>query len=63
MFFLTQADVCELPSDLFVAGEDMFVGLGWDTRCDLDAGVMITDKALFVFFSFFSFFFFFLRIL
>ena len=44
--------MCELPSDLFVAGEDIFVGLGWDTRCDLDAGIMIVDKA-----RVFSFFF------
>jgi hypothetical protein len=36
--------VCELPPDLFVSGEDLFVGLGWNTRCDLDAGIMLVDK-------------------
>ena len=36
--------MCELPPDLFVSGEDLFVGLGWNTRCDLDAGMMLVDK-------------------
>ena len=36
--------MCELPPDLFVSGEDLFVGLGWNTRCDLDAGMILVDK-------------------
>jgi len=43
-FNMVKADVCELPPDLFVSGEDLFVGLGWNTRCDLDAGIMLVDK-------------------
>lgn len=43
-FKMNKSDVCELPSDLFIAGEDLFVGLGWDTKCDLDAGIMLVDK-------------------
>jgi hypothetical protein len=36
--------ICELPYDLFVSGEDIFVGLGWDSKCELDAGILIADK-------------------
>ena len=43
-FNMVKADVCELPPDLFMSGEDLFVGLGWNTRCDLDAGIMLVDK-------------------
>jgi stress response protein SCP2 len=43
-FNMNKNEICELPSDLFVSGEDLFVGLGWDTTCDLDAGIIITDK-------------------
>jgi len=43
-FNMKKNDVCELPSELFISGEDLFVGLGWDTKCDLDAGILITDK-------------------
>ena len=43
-FNMQKNDICELPSDLFVSGEDLFVGLGWDTPCDLDSGIVITDR-------------------
>ena len=43
-FNMQKNDVCELPSNLFVSGEDLFVGLGWDTKCDVDAGILIADK-------------------
>jgi len=43
-FNMKKNDICELPYDLFVSGEDLFVGLGWDTKCDLDASIIIADK-------------------
>lgn len=43
-FNMQKNDICELPSDLFVSGEDLFVGLGWDTPCDLDSGIVIVDR-------------------
>ncbi len=42
-FNMNKSEVCELPSDLFTTGEDLFVGLGWDTKCDLDAGILLVD--------------------
>jgi len=45
-FKMSKDDVMEIPEDLFVAGEDLFVGLGWDTRADLDAAVLLADNCL-----------------
>ncbi len=43
-FNMKKNDVCELPPELFMSGEDIFVGLGWDSRCDLDSAIIISDK-------------------
>lgn len=45
-FKMSKSDVMEIPPDLFTSGEDLFVGLGWNTNCDLDAAVILTDNDL-----------------
>jgi stress response protein SCP2 len=41
-FHMLKDDIVELSDDLFISGEDLFVGLGWDTHCDLDASILVT---------------------
>ncbi len=42
-FNMQKDDIVELKEDLFISGEDLFVGLGWDTHCDLDASIIVAD--------------------